>query len=201
VAADKEIHETETAAAAAVYPSGGRQRDLLARFAEELKRGGVRVGGLVQEALFDADGGKTGLDIVELDSGRRIPINRPTASDLMHRECSLDASALVEGSGAIRRAVAERLDLVIVEKFGDEEQEGRGLADDILHAIAEGVPTIVAVPEHAVDTWARFTGGLAEPLAWEMDALRAWWRGVRGESKSRADGRIRDDEFAAKTRE
>jgi nucleoside-triphosphatase THEP1 len=175
--------ETDTAsllrAAATFYPAGERDHALLGRFAGELKGAGVRVGGLVQEGLFDADGRKAGIDAIELDTGRRVPINRPTKAHLMHHECSLDTQALAEATAAVRRAVAERAELIVVEKFGEQEQHGDGLADDILLAISEDIPTLIAVPRGAAGIWNQFSGGLAATLDYDRDALMAWWTAIR----------------------
>ncbi len=166
-------------AAATFYPASNRDRGLLGRLAEELKKDGVRVGGLVQEALSSGNGGKHGLDAIELDTGRRIAINRPTRSQIVHGECSLDMSALTESSAAIRRAIKAPADLIIIEKFGDQEQKGKGLAAEILEAMAEGIPTLVAVPEDAAGIWNEFSGGLAATVPFEIEALREWWKEVR----------------------
>ncbi len=165
-------------AAATFYPNSNRDRGLLGRFAIELKKDGVLVGGLVQKAMFDDKGGKHGLDAVELDTGRHIPINRPTRSQIIHGECSLDAAALAESSAAIRRAIEMPADLIIIEKFGDQEQKGKGLTAEILGAMAEGIPTLVAVPEDAADIWNEFSGGLAAAVPFEMEALREWWKAI-----------------------
>ena len=165
-------------AAATFYPKTNRDRGLLGRFAGELKKDGVRVGGLVQEALSDGKGGKHGLDVIELDTNRRIAINRPTRSQIIYGECSLDMSALVESSAAIRRAIEGPADLIIIEKFGDQEQKGKGLAAEILAAMAGGIPTLVAVPEDAADIWNEFSGGLAAAVPFEAKALREWWKKI-----------------------
>ncbi len=166
-------------AAATFYPAGERDHALLSRFAAELKDAGVRVGGLVQEGLFDADGRKAGIDAIEIDTGRRVPINRPTKADLMHHQCSLNTQALAEATAAVRRAVAERVELIVVEKFGEREQHGDGLADDILLAISEDIPTLIAVPGGAAGAWNDFSGGLAATLDYDRDALMAWWTTIR----------------------
>ena len=61
----------ETTFAAAVYSRDLQDRDALSDFAAELRGAGVRVGGLVQEVLRDADGTMTGIDMVELDTGEK----------------------------------------------------------------------------------------------------------------------------------
>jgi len=161
--------------AAVLYTPTTPATAILGPFARVIAGRGFRVGGIVQEMLFDTDGHKDGLDAIEIDTGRRIPINRPTKSDRIHGTCSLDHSALAESSGAIRRAVGERMDLIVIEKFGEQEQNGRGLAAEILAAISEGLPTLVLVPAIALEEWTRFTGGAGDLLPCRPEALDGWW--------------------------
>ena len=63
-----------------------------------------------------------------------------------------------------------------MEKFGEREQLGEGLADDILAAMVEGIPVLVAVPVTAVDKWKQFTGGMTDMLPSNITALQNWWR-------------------------
>lgn len=159
--------------AAVLYSPASAGRSVLARFARELIDRGWRVGGLVQEVSHDAAGQRTAIDAIEVDSGRRISLALPATP--AEEGCILDPSALAEASGALRRAVAERADLMVVEKFGDRERSGQGLADEILDAMAEGIPTLVAVPAEAVDPWNAFCGGLSVLLPGDPDALWRWW--------------------------
>jgi uncharacterized protein (DUF4213/DUF364 family)/nucleoside-triphosphatase THEP1 len=148
---------------------------VLSEFAQELKRRHWRVGGIVQEVFTREDGARRAVDAVELDTGRRIPLSRPSDADIDAGLCGLDRSALAEATGAVRRAVDERVDLLVVEKFGDREKKGEGLADEILLALAEGIPTLVLVPAGALNSWIRFTGGLGDLLAPDPAALWRWW--------------------------
>jgi hypothetical protein len=88
--------------AAAVYRPDTAERDALARFVAELRAQGVRVGGLLQEASHDATRRKAGIDLVEITSGKRFPINRPTRENLANHTCSLDLSVLADSSAAPR---------------------------------------------------------------------------------------------------
>ncbi len=161
--------------AAAVYAPEETGRDALARFVAELTAEGVRVGGLLQEAAHDAAGQKAGIDLVDIASARRFPINRPTRASLQNHSCSLDASVLVESSAVLRRAIAERVELIVLEKFGDQEQKGQGLADEIFTAIAEGIPLLIAVPKEALGLWRERSGDLGEILDFTPDSFRRWW--------------------------
>ncbi len=164
------------ALAAAVYPSRQREMGVLHAFAEEVRSAGWRVGGIVQEVLKNADGITTGIDAIELDTGHRFAINRPTDSDRLHKTCSLNPAVLAEASGALDRAIRSHMDLVIIEKFGEQEQQGEGLADEILRAVSEGIPTLVAVPNGVRDVWREFTGGMGEELDFDMESFRQWWQ-------------------------
>ena len=72
----------------------------------------------------------------------------------------------------------ERPDLVIAEKFGDQEEVGDGLSDDILAVIADGLPILVLVPEPALPRWRDVTGGEIAELPCDAKAIRRWWHGV-----------------------
>lgn len=158
------------------YVPKTKRAPVLADFAIELSKKGVRVGGIVQMARIDDEGVKSGIDAIELDTGRRIAINKPTPESRSAKECTLQPHSLADSTSAIRRAVEGRVDLIIIEKFGEQEQKGKGMADDIMEAMASGIPTLVAVPNDGVDAWEKATGGLASKLSYDMDALRAWWQ-------------------------
>ncbi|UCH39664.1 MAG: DUF2478 domain-containing protein [Gammaproteobacteria bacterium] len=168
--------ETSTARfAAAVYRPDGGDRMALLRFVEHLQADGVRVGGLLQEAQYDSQGVIAGVYAIDVASGRRIPITRPVKSD---EECGLDVSALVETSGIIRQAIDERFDLIVVEKFGEQEQSGKGLIDEILQGIAEGIPLLISVPEVALPLWQERTGELGAVLGFNEESFRQWWQQI-----------------------
>ena len=117
---------------------------------------------------------------MELDTGRRIAINRPTKENLENKTCSLNTNALAESTEALRRAIRERADLIVLEKFGEQEQKGQGLCDEIFAAIADEIPLLIAVPNFALDLWRERTGEMGETLAYDLDAFRQWWASVGG---------------------
>lgn len=168
--------DPEIRAAAVVFRPGEHDRQALADFARELADGGCRLGGMVQEAFHDDKGRRTRIDSVDLASGERVTINQGGGTSGSGADCTLDTAALADAGAPLRRALVTRPDLVVVEKFGEQEQSGAGLADDMLAVIAEGLPTLVLVPESALARWREMTGGEIEEVACEPDALRRWWR-------------------------
>jgi uncharacterized protein len=163
------------APAAVLYTPDTPSRSALARFVAKQKERGWRVGGIMQEVMLDENGTRLGADAIEIDTGRHIAIARPTPSDREHGNCPLDDSALAEATEALRRAIASQMDLIVVEKLGDRERKGEGLIDEILTAMAEGIPTLVAVPTVALDDWSRLCGELGVLLPSDEAALWRWW--------------------------
>jgi len=169
--------EPEIRAAAVVYRVGEHDRRALIDFARELADGGCRLGGMVQEAYFDDRGRRTHIDSVDLATGDHVMINQPSRN-WQCKECTLDTAALANAGAPLRRALVERPDLVIAEKFGDQEEVGDGLSDDILAVIADGLPILVLVPEPALPRWRDVTGGEIAELPCDAEAIRRWWHGV-----------------------
>ncbi len=179
---EKRMTKSELAPfAAAVYTPDTAERDALARFAAELSAQGVRVGGLLQEARHGAGGEKAGIDLVEISSGERFPINRPSKENLANGTCSLNTSVLADSSAAMRRSIAARVDLIVLEKFGDQEQKGQGLSEEIFTAIAEEIPLLIAVPEDALTQWRERSGDLGETLDFKLDLFRRWWQNTKSD--------------------
>lgn len=161
--------------AAAVYPAKKGGCKGLAPFVEALKKSGVRIGGIIQEKISMGNGGMLRVDAVDIATGRRIPLNQPTPESWRNRVCSLDLSALAETTAILRRAISDRVDLMVVEKFGDAERDGEGLIDEILQGIGAGIPLLVAVPETNLDAWTERTGGIGTVLPCNENALHEWW--------------------------
>jgi nucleoside-triphosphatase THEP1 len=168
-------NQTVSPFAAAVYKPGTGDRMALLKFVEKQKSLNIRVGGVLQEALFNSEGEIIGLNAVDVATNRRIPITRPAKND---DECGLDVSALAETTSIIRSAISDRLDLVVVEKFGELEQSGKGLIDEILQTIVEGIPLLIAVPEAALPLWQERSGELGSVLAFNEEAFQQWWQSL-----------------------
>lgn len=156
--------------AAIRYAPGQSTRPVLDAFVAELKTRGVNVHGLVQEATESH-----GMDAIDLQTGGRIPLKRPTRYESDNKLCSLSLSQLAEATMVLRRALDEGADVVVVERFGKAERDGGGLADELLALMAGGTPTIVTVPKEEFEAWQRFCGGLGDVVDCDLDALLKWW--------------------------
>ena len=166
--------------AAAVYRPKAGDRKAVARFVDSLKRSNFRVGGILQEKVYLGDSGMRRVDAINIATGQRISINKPTSENWRNRVCSLDVSALAATAAILRGAIEDQVDLIIVEKFGDEEREGKGLIDEILQGIASGIPLLIAVPETNLDAWTKRSGGMGDVLPFDEEAFDDWWALLKG---------------------
>jgi len=163
-------------AAAVIYSPETSDKTALASFAALMSGRGYSIGGIVQSNLYDDNGRKIGTDAIALDNGDRFPIVRPSKEDIAAGSCGLDQSVLTDSSVVLRRAITANVNLLVVEKFGEREQLGEGLADDIMDAMAQGIPVLVAVPANAIEKWNEFTGGLGDTIPSDLTALQSWWQ-------------------------
>lgn len=166
---------TKAPFAAAVYKPDTGDRMALMKFVEKQKALNTRVGGVLQEARFDSEGKTLGFSVVDIATNRRFPITRPVGSD---HQCILDVSALTETTAIIRNAIDDRPDLVVVEKFGELEQSGKGFIDEVLQTIVEGIPLLISVPEAALPLWQDRSGELGSILPFTEEAFQQWWQNL-----------------------
>jgi len=69
-------------------------------------------------------------------------------------------------------------DLMIINRFGKRERDGRGLSYLIERALNADIPVLIAVASHRFDDWVKFAGGMSVKLACDRHALDMWWRNV-----------------------
>jgi len=165
--------------AALKYVSGQSTKDVLKRFADTLLKQGVNVHGLRQENVQGPDGQRLGVDAIDIHTGDRIPLLRPTPFELNNKQCSLNLAQLSEATGILRRAVQANPDIVLVERFSKAESDGGGLADDLMALMASGIPTVVSVHADEYEAWLSYSGGLADDVDSTVEALNQWWTAAR----------------------
>ncbi|WP_448208443.1 DUF2478 domain-containing protein [Azospirillum sp. sgz302134] len=154
-------------------PGSAAVDDLIDRFVTELKRRGFRVGGVVQRNYGALDDCADRMELVDVATGRAFGISQNLGR--ASQSCRVDPSGVAEASQALRRAIDERADLLVVNKFAGLEAHGKGLADELLAGIAEGIPVLTSVGSRFLNEWQSFTGGYTALLSPDEDALWRWW--------------------------
>lgn len=168
-------HDNLLKLAAIIYRSGKDDVDcLLATFAADLIREGHRIGGVVQHNVAGATGAHDKMRLIDLMTGRPISICQPLGRH--SQSCRLDPGGIAEAAVSVSRAIADDVELVVVNKFAKQESTGGGLRAEIIDAVTAGLPIITAVPDTCYDAWMEFTGGFGTTLLCERGVIDAWWR-------------------------
>ncbi len=163
--------------AALVYDERQDPDAILREFAADLKATGSRAVGMVQAGQC-AD---SSLSAVLLHSGEILPLAQdfdPTA-----RGCRLDIARLQNAGERIAEALEQGADVVIINRFGKRERDGKGLGYLIDRAFKSNLPVVIAVSRERFAEWAKFAEGMDVKLVSDRDALDAWWRSARMRSQ------------------
>jgi hypothetical protein len=72
--------------------------------------------------------------------------------------------------------VLERVDLLIINKFGKEEAHGRGLRSVIADALIADIPLVIGVSTRNFCDFLTFIGESATRLRPDIEAITAWCR-------------------------
>ncbi|MGV7213875.1 DUF2478 domain-containing protein [Bradyrhizobium sp. UFLA05-112] len=158
--------------AALVYAPNQDPDTILRGFAADLNARGIRVVGMVQ-AGHCAD---ASLSALILHSGEKLLLAQdldPAASG-----CRLDLARLQNAGERIAEALENGADLVIINRFGKRERNGKGLAYLIEQALDADIPVVIAVARDHFADWIKFAGGMSVKLSCDHQALDAWWRAV-----------------------
>lgn len=160
--------------------TGQRRGDtdrLLAAVAGRLARDDVRLVGALRAASPDAGSGSCDCDLWLLPDGPRWRITQDLGPGAT--ACRMDAGAFEEAVGlAMSRLQAGGADLVILNKFGLSEAEGRGFRALIADALGRDVPVLTGLSDTHRAAFERFAAGMATHLAPETDAILDWCRAV-----------------------
>src|SRR5215471_191823 len=148
--------------AAVVYGADDDPDRLLIDFAGDLSRSGRHVVGVVQVGR-NCRSENPVLGVVVLPGGDVVPLVEDVGT--CTKGCRLDAGRLGGVAKRLAGALAGGSDLVIINRFGRTESEGRGLTDLITRAVNVDIPVLVAVPEHRFTALIKFSDGMNVRLA------------------------------------
>nr|WP_319947727.1 DUF2478 domain-containing protein [uncultured Shimia sp.] len=153
-------------------PGRGETNLLLAELARVLTGQGLRLCGTVQVDIDRETDDRCDMDVMVLPDGPTIRISQSLGKNA--RGCRLDPEALEQAVALSDQALDGHIDLLIVNKFGKHEAEGRGFRDTIGKALANGVPVLVGANKLNVDALNTFCDGAAQQLAPDLASLVNW---------------------------
>ena len=147
---------------------------MLSSLAERLKALGIETAGIVQTNQEICDTELCDMDVKVLPEGETIRISQSLGKE--SRGCRLDPAALERAVGLVqeRMTQAPAPQVLIVNKFGKHEADGRGMRVVFAEALERGLPVVCGVNGFNVEAFQTFSGGIAEPAPSDLDGLVAW---------------------------
>lgn len=147
----------------------------VAGLVEVLHSAGWRLSGVLQSrGIADTECHCADMDLTSIASGEVFRISQPLGNG--SQGCRLHPGALAQCSEALAAELASVPDLLVLNRFGHGESEGRGFRDLIVAALDLGIPVLTTVRPKYVAAWADFGGDLACDLPFDADAVLAWVR-------------------------
>lgn len=137
-----------------------------------LRSRGIRVAGLLQRFGSSTPAGKRSVYVEDIASGERVRLDLPRGSDASG--CLLDPNSLAKAACLLRVAIRSRPDVLIVNRFGQQEAEGHGLRPELAEAVCVDLPTLVPVNQSLLSEWEGFVGEPGHILLAKPDAIVSW---------------------------
>ncbi len=157
---------------------------LLFDLAARLRARGLRLAGAVQRNVDRDPARRCDMDLHVLTAGAVVRISQNLGSQA--RGCRLDAAGLEQAVGLVGAALGSEPDsgpdtgpdtgpdLLLVNKFGKQEVDGRGFRPLIAQALLQDIPVLTAVSSGNLAGFLAFADTLAEPVPATPEAVEAW---------------------------
>ncbi|WP_349361160.1 DUF2478 domain-containing protein [Stappia sp.] len=159
--------------ACTMAPGRGDVDLVLQRLAVDLAARGIRCCGTVQINSQPGDAaGPCDMDVRVLPEGPVLRISQSLGREA--RGCRLDPAALETAVGLVEERLRSGADVLIVNKFGKHEAEGRGFRNVIAEAVSMDVPVLVGLNALNRDAFEAFSGGMATDLRSNVRELEEW---------------------------
>ena len=149
---------------------------ILAEVAAQLRALGWPLAGAVQVNSGACTGGAHDMDLRLLHDDGTIRISQSLGRH--SAGCRLDPAGLEDAVGrvALALAAAPAPRLLIVNKFGRQEAEGRGFRSVIAEAMGAGIPILTGVRQDHFAAFSEFSGDYATELPADREAVLDWCR-------------------------
>jgi hypothetical protein len=164
----------QPALVAIVYANEAYPQSAFERIVEDCRGRGLRLAGVLQHPVCSDTAGHCDVVLEELTTGARTDLfedRGPGAS-----ACRLDVAALADVNAQVALSLETNPELLILNKFGKVEAEGRGLLDLIAIAIDRSIPIVIGVPIRNLDVWRKFAGGMSVEFSSEPSEAQDWLR-------------------------
>jgi hypothetical protein len=168
------LFDSQSDLAAIVYKDGPPPDDLLRTFATDLVARGFKPVGLIQNGRNCHSA--PAFSVTALHSGENLQLIQERGKEA--RGCKLDVARLLDAGMRVAAAMDHGADILIINRFGKQEQDGKGLLFLIEKAMTLGIPVLIAVARARFDGWISFSSGMSVMLRPDRSSLERWWTSV-----------------------
>ncbi|OYX44682.1 MAG: 3-dehydroquinate dehydratase [Rhodobacterales bacterium 32-67-9] len=152
----------------------------LAEVVHRLHAEGVAVAGAVQVNSDQSDLQRCDMDLHVIGPGRIVRISQNLGA--LSKGCRLDPAGLEQAVGLVEATLdaTDRPRLLVVNKFGKQEIEGRGFRPVIGRALTEGIAVLTAVNTASLAGFRAFAEGMEQEVPLDIAAILDWSRRAAG---------------------
>ncbi|SFJ38459.1 DUF2478 domain-containing protein [Celeribacter neptunius] len=150
----------------------GETDRLLEALAERLQAAGCHLAGAVQRNTERPGELRCRMELTLLPGAETVLISQDLGAHATG--CRLDPDGLQRAVHQAEQALEQGAELVLINKFGKQELEGRGFRLLIGTALSEDVPVLLGVNPKNLDGFLEFAGEMAEALPPKPEALFDW---------------------------
>jgi len=158
--------------AALEHPEGAEIDRAMMKIVRRLRQQGYRLAGAVRAQITPPDENRCDLFLEELATSTVFPISQDLGS--ASQACRLDDAALDAIAAKLEISLQEGADILILNKFGKQEAEGRGLRSPIVNAVNRGIPVLVGLNPGRAQAWNEFCGATGEIFNPGDTAIDRW---------------------------
>jgi hypothetical protein len=143
----------------------------LSQLVERLNGAGLKPAGAIHAPFTGSNRSKCDMDLQILPDGPVLRISQNLGEHA--KGCRLDGAAL---EAATVQAVAHSAgaSVLIVNKFGKHEAEGRGFVPMIVDAMENDIPVVIGVNGLNLEAFLTFAEGVAEQLPADPEYIHHW---------------------------
>lgn len=132
---------------------------------------GIAVAGVLQHVAPESSHACDAL-LEDVSTGHFTQIFEKRGADA--RGCRLNHFAMADASQRVQLALEKRPQLLVLNKFGIMEAQGKGLGSLFSVAAEMRIPTVVAIPSRNLGIWREFAGECSLEFADDAEKIWAW---------------------------
>ena len=151
--------------------SGSLDR-LIREVAQQLRAQGIPLAGAVQINVERGEGAKCHMDLHVLIGTEVVRIGRNRGQ--LSGGCRLGPAGLERAVGLAGAGLGQGARMLVVNKFGKQEAEGRGFRQLIAEALARGIPVLTGVNAGNLAAFLHWAEDLAQPLPCDAAGVLGW---------------------------